>query len=278
MSERPPVFDRALHLARLQRHSGAPQLIEEHVAAELAGRLQLINRSFARCLLVAHRGDLLAGALSASGKVGELVTAASGADGLPAAIEPPFNAIFHMLDLQAVNDVPALLKTLHSALLPDGLLLIACFGGETLTELRSAWLEADERVGGAVSPRVAPMISVRDMGMLLQHAGLALPVVDKDRLTVRYADAFALMLELRAFGFSNPMHERSRKPVSRRHLAAAAEVYSRRSSDADGRIRATVELIWATGWAPHESQQKPLKPGSAKSRLADALKVKEEKL
>lgn len=278
MTARPLIFDRPLALARLQRRKDRPALIEERVAEELGERLALINRRFADGLLVAHHPALLAGALEASGKVGRLgLLKPPGGERLDL---PPqsLDAIFHMLDLQTVNDVPGLLAEMRLALRPDGLLMIACFGGETLGELRTAWLEAEERVSGAASLRVAPMITVRDMGSLLQQAGLALPVVDKDRLTVRYGNPFALMLELRSLGFSNPMAERSRRPVSRRLLAAVAETYSRRFSDADGRVRATLELVWATGWAPHESQQKPLQPGSAKARLADALKVKEQKL
>lgn len=278
MSQRPAVFDRALHLWRLQRHAGAPPVVEQHVATELAERLQLITRKFPQGLLIAHRSGEFASVLQASGKIGELQTLPPPADDRLHLVPQSLDAIFHLLDLQTVNDVPGLLVEMRAALRPDGLLMMACFGGETLSELRTAWLEAEEQVTGSASLRVAPMITVRDMGSLLQHAGLALPVIDKDRTTVRYADAFALMLELRAFGFSNPMNERSRKPVSRRLLAAVAETYARRFSDADGRIRASIELIWASGWSPHESQQKPLKPGSAKARLADALNVREEKL
>jgi SAM-dependent methyltransferase len=278
MSGKPPVFDRALHMARLARHAGRSRIIEQQVATELAERLSLINRSFDQALLISHHADEFSAALKASGKIGRLETMPPPESDRWEVPPQSLDAIFHMLDLQMVNDVPGLIRGMRSALRPDGLLMLACFGGETLAELRNAWIDAEELVAGSVSLRVAPMIAVRDMGSLLQHAGLALPVVDKDRTIVRYADAFALMLELRAMGFSNPMIERSRKPVSRRLLAAVAEVYARRFSDADGRIRATVEVIWATGWAPHESQQQPLQPGSAKTRLADALKVKEEKL
>jgi hypothetical protein len=273
------LFDRALLRARLARHSETrPAAIEQHVAAEMGERLSLINRSFDKTLLVAHHSQQFAEVLKRSGKTGQIdiIPPPDGAGFTSPA--PAYNAIFHLLDLHAVNDVPGLLVRLRQLLLPDGLLMLACFGGETLTELRNAWLAAEEQLTGAVSLRVAPMINVRDMGTLLQHAGLALPVVDKDRHTVRYADPFLLMLELRAFGLTNIMHERSRKPVTRNMLGEVAAAYQQAASDADGRIRATVEIIWATGWAPHESQQKPLKPGSAQSRLADALKAKETKL
>lgn len=278
MSERPAVFDRALHIARLQSHAGAPPVIEQHVAAELADRLSLVKRSFGKALLIAHCPRHFAEALKASGKIGDLAVITPPVDDRLEFPPQSLDAIFHLLDLQTVNDVPRLLLDMRAALKPDGLLMLACFGGETLAELRSAWLEAEEQQTAAASLRVAPMITVRDMGALLQHAGLALPVVDKDRTTVRYVDAFALMLELRAFGYSNPMIERSRRLVSRRLLGAVAETYARRYSDPDGRIRATLELIWATGWSPHESQQQPLKPGSATHSLAEALKTKERKL
>jgi hypothetical protein len=147
-----------------------------------------------------------------------------------------------------------------------------------LNELRQSWLEAEELVNGGVSPRVAPMIDVREMGGLLQRADLALPVVDLDRTIVRYPDAIALIHEIRSLGLSNPMTGRSRKPATRNLLGEAISIYQQKFSDEDGRVRATVEVAWATAWAPHESQQKPLKPGSAKFRLADALKVPETKL
>ena len=269
------IFDRHLLAKRLSRHAGTrPDAIEQHVATELADRLSLINREFERALLVAHHPQHFEQALAASGKVQALDVIKPPAGENTGKDPASYNAIFHLLDLQAVNDVPALLLDLRSLLKPDGLLMLACFGGETLSELRQSWLSAEEQVTGAVSLRVAPMITVRDMGSLLQQAGLALPVVDKDRSTVRYADPFLLMLELRSFGLTNIMSERSRRPVSRKLLGEVSAFYQHHFADPDGRIRATVELIWATGWSPHESQQKPLKPGSAAHSLADALKRK----
>ena len=154
---------------------------------------------------------------------------------------------------------------------PDGLLLAAFLGGETLTELREAFLAADLQVTGGASARVAPMIQVRDAGGLLQRAGLALPVADVETHVVRYGDPFALMREIKDLGASNPLADRPRRLATPALLAAAATAYAERDSDADGRIRATLEIIWLSGWAPHESQQKPLKPGSATSRLGDVL-------
>ena len=156
---------------------------------------------------------------------------------------------------------------------------MAClFASQTLAELRQSWLEAEDLVTAGVTPRVSPMIDVRELGGLLQRADLALPVVDLDRTIVRYPDAIALIHEIRSLGLSNVMMDRSRKPVTRNLLGEAVSIYQQKFSDDDGRIRATMEIAWATAWAPHDSQQKPMKPGSAKFRLADALKVPETKL
>ena len=134
-----------------------------------------------------------------------------------------------------------------------------------------------EMTGGA-SPRVIPFPDVRDVGGLLQRAGFALPVIDAETYTVRYDSLFPLMRDLRAMGMANPLSARSRKPLTRAFFLRAAELYAERYSDPDGRIRATFSIIYASGWTPHDSQQKPLKPGSAKVRLADALKVEEHQL
>ena len=150
-------------------------------------------------------------------------------------------------------------------------MLIAALGGETLTELRESFLAADALIFGGVSARVAPMIQVRDAGALLQRAGLALPVADVETHTVRYSSPFALMAELKALGAANPLVDRPRRPASPALLAAAANAYLAQDADADGRIRATLEIVWLSGWVPHESQQQPLKPGSATTRLGDVL-------
>jgi hypothetical protein len=152
--------------------------------------------------------------------------------------------------------------------------MAAILGGDTLTELRQSLTIAESEVLGGASPRVAPFVDVRAFGSLAQRAGLALPVVDLDRATVRYADLFALVNDLRAFGAANSLNARSRTPLKREVLARAAAVYAERFSDPDGRLRATFDILWLSGWAPHESQQKPLKPGSATTRLADALKAR----
>jgi SAM-dependent methyltransferase len=175
------------------------------------------------------------------------------------------------LALQAVNDLPGVLVQIRRALKPDGLFLAALLGGDTLTELRQSFAVAESERDGGVSPRVAPFPDVRDMGALLQRAGFALPVTDADRVTVRYATPLALLGDLRRMGAANPLVERRRVPLRRATLLRALEVYAARFADPDGKVRASFDIIWLSGWSPHESQQKPLRPGSAKARLADAL-------
>jgi SAM-dependent methyltransferase len=273
------IFDRELYLARLKRTKpNRPDILATSIATELAERLDPITREFNHACLIAVDPEPLAAAISASGKVKKLdVLEPSASEFLPLKAND-FDAIFDILDLHLVNDVPGALIQLRRALIPDGLFMACLFAGQTLTELRQSWLEAEDLVTGGVSPRVAPMIDVREMGGLLQRAELALPVVDLDRTIVRYPDAIALIHEIRSLGLSNVMTGRSRKPVTRNLLGEAISIYQQKFSDDDGRIRATIEVAWATAWAPHESQQKPLKPGSAKFRLADALKVPETKL
>jgi SAM-dependent methyltransferase len=189
-----------------------------------------------------------------------------------------FDLIASALALQWANDLPGILIQIRRALAPDGLFLAALVGGQSLTELRTALTTAEAELTGGASPRVAPFADVRDLGALLQRAGFALPVTDIEPIIVRYASMFALMQDLRAMGATNALSERSRKPLRRAILLRAAEIYAGRFSDADGRVRATFEIVWLSGWAPHESQQKPLAPGSARMRLADALNVSEERL
>jgi hypothetical protein len=164
---------------------------------------------------------------------------------------------------------------IRRALKPDGLLLAALIGGDSLSELREAFAQAESEIEGGVSPRVAPFADLRELGALLQRAGFALPVVDSDRLTVRYKSVVDLMQDLRRMGATNVLTERRRTPLKRKTLFRLAEIYAERFSDADGRLRATFEIAWLSGWSPHESQQKPLKPGSASTRLADALGTRE---
>ena len=279
MSGPAPLFDRALALARAARRRKAePNVLSTTIAEELAERLTFVNRRFELACLIAAEPHAIAARLEEGGQVQQVemrLPVAGDGLGLPQA---RYDAIFSVLDLQHFNDVPGALIQMRRALKPDGFLLACLFAGETLTELRQSWLAAEAAAMGGVSPRVAPMIDVRELGGLLQRAGLALPVADLDRTIVRYADAVTLIHEIRELGLSNMLTGRSRTPVSRRLMAAAVNHYQQNFADPDGRIRATVEIAWLTGWAPHESQQQPLKPGSAKARLADALKVDEKKV
>jgi SAM-dependent methyltransferase len=267
------LFDRHLYLQRLQRQAAKrPALLATTVADELADRLATINRSFRRAALITSDASAARQTLEQSGKVTGLDIITPTADENLTLPPESYDAIFHLLDLHVVNDVPGTLIQIRRALVPDGLLLACLFANDTLRELRQSWLEAEERVTGRVTPRVAPLIDVRALGGLLQRADFALPVVDLDRTRVRYASALELMQDIRHLGLSNLMVDRARTPVTRTLLAAAAAAYAVTFADPDQRLPATVELAWATGWAPHESQQKPLAPGSAKVRLADALK------
>jgi SAM-dependent methyltransferase len=187
-----------------------------------------------------------------------------------------FDLIVSPLALHWINDLPGALIQLRLALKPDGLLLASLFGGETLSELRLTLIEAESEITGGAGPRVSPFADLQDVAGLLQRAGFALPAADRDVVTVRYGEPMRLLADLRAMGETSALRERSPRGLSRRILTRAFEIYRARYADADGRVRATFEILTATGWAPHESQQKPLKPGSASTRLADALKTKEQ--
>jgi SAM-dependent methyltransferase len=182
------------------------------------------------------------------------------------------------LSLHWVNDLPGALVQMRRALRPDGLLLAALFGGATLSELREALLAAEATETGGAHPRVSPMTDLRDLGGLLQRAGFALPVIDAEMLTVSYPDALALMRDLRGMGETNATVARCRHPTRRAVLARAAAEYAQRAAEPDGRVTARFEVLYATGWAPHPRQQRPLRPGSAQARLADALATPEIKL
>jgi SAM-dependent methyltransferase len=288
----PVLFDRKLLRLR-QRRARASEpatFLLDRVAGEFAERLSAVLRQFEFAADLGTPTDVLRHALHASGKVGAIVAATSAPaqneawqeslqviadeEALPFA-DGSLDLVVSALALQFVNDLPGTLIQIRRALNPDGLLMAAMIGGDSLNELREAFAEAESEIEGGISPRVAPFADVRDLGSLLQRAGFALPVVDADRLTVRYDSPIALMHDLRAMGATNVLTERRRTPLRRATLKRMLEIYARRFADADGRLRATFEVVWLTGWAPHESQQKPLKPGSATSRLADALGAKE---
>jgi len=191
----------------------------------------------------------------------------------PLPLQPEsLDLILSALAFQFINDLPGVLAQIRRALRPDGLFLAAMIGGDTLTELRQSFASAEAECEGGVSPRVAPFADLRDIGGLLQRAGLALPVTDVDRVVVRYDSAFSLMADIRRMGATNVLTERRRTPLRRATLKRMADIYARRFADPDGKVRATFEIVWLSGWAPHESQQQPLRPGSAKVSLEAAVK------
>ncbi len=195
----------------------------------------------------------------------------------PEPFDRAFDLAISLFSLQGINDLPGALIQIHSCLKPDGLFLGALLGGATLTELRQAFAQAELATRGGVSPRVSPFADVRDLGSLMQRAGFALPVSDVERLTVRYRDFSALVRDLRAHGLTNRMSERSRRFLRRDTLAALLAHYAGDHGE-DGKLPARFETLYLTGWAPHDSQQKPLRPGSAKTRLAQALGTAEHSL
>ena len=280
----PRLFDRALlgrrrARALKQATSGAEFLLTE-AADDILERLGAVKRNFALAADIGTPLPLLARQLAASGQVESVVRldrlAETGPDIVADFEALPLRATsldlaVSALALQWADDLPGVLAQIRVALKPDGLFLAAFVGGETLTELRQSLAAAEDAVRGGASPRVSPFVEFRSAGALLQRAGFALPVIDQDRRTVRYASALHLMRDLRAMGATNVLHDRDPRPLPRAVLMRAMEIYAERFSDADGRVRATFDVISLSGWAPDASQPKPLKPGSATSRLADAL-------
>jgi SAM-dependent methyltransferase len=270
----PILFDRTLLLRRQQRAEklGRVTFLLDRVAEDMAERLRAVLREFSAVADIWTPGELLRGPARDRFKdvthvsLDELAT-----ETLPFQPETLDLAV-SALAFQFVNDLPGVLAQIRRALKPDGLLLAAMIGGDTLIELRQSFAAAEAECEGGVSPRVAPFADLRDIGALLQRAGFALPVTDVDRVVVRYDSAFALMTDLRRMGATNILIERSRRPTRRATLLRMAQIYSERFADPDGRIRATFDVIWLSGWAPHPSQQQPLKPGSAKTGLAEAVR------
>lgn len=270
----PRLFDRALLRARQRRAlRGEPAtFLLDRVAEDASERLHAVLREFTTAADIGTPGEQFRDALA--GRVGQLASVAlPDLESEPLALAPEsLDLAVSGLALQFVNDLPGVLAQIRRALKPDGLLLAAMIGGDTLTELRQAFAEAETECEGGVSPRVAPSADLREIGALLQRAGFALPVTDVDRVVVRYDSAFALMADIRRMGATNILVERRRTPTRRATLLRMAQLYSERFADPDGRIRATFDIIWLSGWAPHASQQQPLKPGSAKASLAEAVK------
>jgi SAM-dependent methyltransferase len=277
----PQIFDRARiarHLAR--RSDDGADFVTELVRDDLATRLATISRPFGKALVMGPDARVLpVRGQSADGEFDfERVSTLLPTPGVPLvdpeALELPaddYELIVSLLDLQVVNDVPGFLARIRAHLRPDGLFMAAFLGGDSLTELRQAFLVADAEVTGGAYARVAPFIPLKDAGGLLQRTGYALPVTDVETHRVRYGDALRLMRELKALGAQNPLQERPDRLGTRGLVAAAANAYHERFADPDGRVGATLEIVWISGWAPHESQQKPLRPGSGKVRLGDVL-------
>ncbi|QND16582.1 methyltransferase domain-containing protein [Rhizobium leguminosarum] len=289
------IFDTALiaahrHRALVNNDAKAAFLLDI-AAEEMAERLMVVERTFETAVELHGATGATARAVLATGKIGTMIRVESErtyAGPGETLIEAPLedvplepqsaNLILAPLSLHLTNDTPGVFIQIRRALKPDGLFLAAIPGAGTLQELREVLLAAEVEMTGGASPRVIPFADVRDVGSLMQRAGFTLPVIDAENYTVRYDSLFPLMRDLRAMGMSNPLAARARMPLTRAFFLRAAEIYAERFSDPDGRIRATFSIIYVSGWAAHESQQKPLKPGSAKARLADALKVDEHKL
>ena len=297
MSAPPLLFDRALHRRRLARAASgyaAADFLKRRAAEDIVERLEAIQRQFPLALDLGARSGVFAKALAhsdAAAKVGLLIEAdlsqamLAGRAGsrlvldeeaLPLA-DASLDLVVSSLSLHWANDLVGALIQARRALKPDGLFVGAILGGATLTELRQALLQAESEMAPGVGPRVSPFADAYDGAALLQRAGFALPVSDVDRVTVRYAHPLKLLADLRAMGETNVLVERPRAPLTRPILARTFEIYVERFAEADGRIPATFEIITMTGWAPHPDQQQPLRPGSAKMRLADALGVVEHK-
>jgi SAM-dependent methyltransferase len=268
----PILFDRALLRARIDRarRGGPVTFLLDRAREDLEERLQAVTRGFSDVAEIATPDELLRKPLADRFQsIARVDLDRSESLRLqPESLDLAVSA----LAFQFVNDLPGVLAQIRRALKPDGLLLAAMIGGDTLTELRQSFAAAEAECEGGVSPRVLPFADLRDIGSLLQRAGLALPVTDVDRVVVRYDSAFALMADLRRMGATNILIERRRTPTRRATMLRMAQIYGERFSDSDGRIRATFDVIWLSGWAPHESQQKPLRPGSAKASLEAAVK------
>ncbi|MCG8559259.1 MAG: methyltransferase domain-containing protein [Hyphomicrobiales bacterium] len=287
------LFDRALLTRRRARASGCiadHDFLLRRVADEIESRLDAMLRAFPVALdLGAHHGllterlrrrdtiDLVIGADAC----GPMLDRSRGARVLCDEEWLPFkDASIDLcvagLSLHQINDLPGSLVQIRRALKPDGLFLAAALGPRTLTELRESFMQAESETLQGASPRVAPFADVRDYGALLQRAGFALPVADADLVSATYADPLTLMHELRAMGAGNVLHARTRRPLRRATLQRMLEIYGERFTAPSGRVLATFEIVYLTGWAPDESQPKPLRPGSARTRLADALGTREQ--
>ena len=291
----PILFDQRLirqHRQRASHRYADFAFLKDAAAIRLADRLELMRRHFDLCLDIGAHDGRLAQHFAGLGKIGHMIHT-DPADGFALASKQhgsgvvhalgdlpykpeSFDAVFSCLSLHWVDDLPGLMMQARRLLKPDGLLLVSLLGGNSLAELKQALAEAEQDITGGLSPRCAPMADIRDIGGLMSRAGLALPVADSDRLTVNYPHMFELMEDLRGMGEQNAMLARLKTPTRRRVFMRAAEIYQQRFARADGQIPASFEIVTVTGWAPHESQQKPLRPGTAARRLASALESDEK--
>ncbi len=299
MSSPPRLFDRSLLAARRNRASKSftqAQFLRDRSIEDTLSTLAAINRRFERALDISAADGSFGRALAtsdAADKVrllieGELSDRLSAQQSGPARLimdeewlpfaDDSLGLVVSVLGLHSVNDLPGVLVQVRRALTPDGLFIGTLFGGETLKELRGCLMEAELEVRGGYGPRIAPFAEGPDLIDLLRRTGFSMPVVDSDRVEVSYEHPLRLLADLRAMGESNVLIDRPRMGLNRAILQKMAALYFARFADAEGRVTATFEIITLSGWKPHESQQKPLKPGSAKTRLADALGVKETKL
>jgi SAM-dependent methyltransferase len=289
VSGAPALFDLKAQILRRRRtvQLGPALFLLERATEDLADRLSAVLRPFPVAVDIGTPVDFFARLLRNDPERSVFRVAPPGSADhaalqaspeLPPLRDQSADLIVSGYALHAVNDLPGALAQYRRALRPDGLFLACLAGGGTLTELRDCLQSAEADATGGISPRIHPFADLRDMGALLQRAGFALPVTDIDTVTVRYDDLFALLADLRAMGETNILKERLRHPTRRSLFLRTAELYAKRHADADGRIRATFETIWISGWAAHSSQQQPLRPGSAKARLADALAATETPL
>jgi len=286
----PVLFDAALLRRRRRRalaEGGWPGFLGKAAADDIMWRLDAVTRQFADVVVLGAAGSDLPARVGARAGTRRVVAcdevAWPGIDTIfdherPALADQSADCIVWPLGLARINDIPNCLARLARALRPDGLLLAVMLAGSSLAGLRRAWMQAEAELRGGAGPRVAPFADIRDLGGLLQRAGLALPVADFDRLIVRYDSGLGLMRDLKGMGLANPLVERPKNLTSPALMASAVAHFDGENADADGRVRAMFEFATLTAWSPHASQQKPLKPGSAKMRLAEALGTKEVKL
>jgi len=266
MNPAPKIFDPAA-LAQKRARAKGDLFLHDEAILEVQERLNVVNKTFTKPAIVTGAPEIWAKAFPDAVIVPDTEVLNLSPNS--------FDLIIHAMALHWANDPVGQLVQARLALVPDGLFIAAFMGGETLHELRSSMAEAEIALTDGLSPRIAPMGEIRELGGLLQRAGFALPVADRIPLTVGYSSAFHLMHDLRAMGETNVLVDRQKTLTSRNLMTSMAQIYAENFSDPEGRVLATYELIFLTGWSPDESQQKPLRPGSATARLADALNTQE---